>query len=642
MQGEEFLVLLGLAAVAAIFATPILAIMAWVRVRRLERRRPPPPDQSSTVGELLERLRILELRLNQLESGATKIAPAPVAAEAPAAPVPIPVVEPVAGAVSAPPEPPATPPELERVKPPIVTAPPPSTSSIDLETQIAGRWMNRIGLIAVAVGMSYFLKYAIDNDWIGPAGQVAIGLLLGAGLMTLGPVFTRRGHAYFADGITGLGAVVLYLSLWAAGSYYALLSQTVVFIAMIVVTAAVLAIAVGRNSQRVAVLAMIGGFMTPILVSTGRDQQVVLFSYIALHNGAVLALARARNWRFIELPALAFTQVYFWGWFDRYYTSERVFSTLAFATLFFAEFAAVPVIRSRRAGVLHAEQALLLVVNAGLMLLALYQTLWPDWKWALTFATLALAAVHLMFARVVPASASLARLIFAGLALSLVTIAVPIRVSTRWITMAWAIEAVVIMWTGVRARLWYLRTAAYVVFALVALRLLAVPLFAEEFLFNARFATFVVVAAAVAASVWLARGLSDITTNEQTALGILAVGFNVLVVVALTSEVSLFYRSAPGDVRSIDHRLAEGVTVSLLWALYSSGLVFAGVRWSRQMLRWQGLILLGLTTLKVFFVDLSMLSGFYRVMSSVAVGVILLIISFVYQRRLASRAPEPQ
>ena len=637
MQGEEFLVLLGLAVVGAIFATPILAIMAWVRVRRLERRRPPPPDQSSAVGELLERLRLLELRLNELESGATKVAPTPVAAEAPAAPAPTPVVEPVAVPVRLPA------PEPQPVKQPVFTSPPPSTSSIDLESQIAGRWMNRIGLIAVAVGMSYFLKYTIDNDWIGPAGQVAIGLLIGAGLMTLGPVFARRGHAYFADGITGLGAVVLYLSLWAAGSYYALLSQTVVFIAMIVVTAAVLAIAVGRNSQRVAVLAMIGGFMTPILVSTGRDQQVVLFSYIALHNGAVLALARARNWRFIELPALAFTQVYFWGWFDRYYTSERVLSTLAFATLFFTEFAAVPVIRSRRAGVLHAEQALLLVVNAGVMLLALHQTLWPDWKWALTFATLALAAVHLVFARVVPASASLARLIFAGLALSLVTIAVPIRVSTRWITMAWAIEAVVIMWTGVRARLWYLRTAAYVVFTLVALRLLVVPLFAEEFLFNARFATFLVVAAAVAASVWFAtRGLSDISKNEQTALGILAVGFNVLVVVALTSEVSLFYRSVPGDVRSIDHRLAEGVTVSVLWALYSSGLVFAGVRWSRQMLRWQGLILLGLTTMKVFFVDLSMLSGFYRVMSSVAVGVILLIISFVYQRRLASRAPEPQ
>ena len=75
-------------------------------------------------------------------------------------------------------------------------------------------------MVAVAVGVAYFLKYAIDNDWIGPRGQVALGLLFGAVLLASTPWFLKRRLVYFADGVTGLGAAVLYLSLWAAGSYY--------------------------------------------------------------------------------------------------------------------------------------------------------------------------------------------------------------------------------------------------------------------------------------------------------------------------------------------------------------------------------------------------------------------------------------
>ena len=482
MHGDEQLVLLIVLALTALVGAPILALMAWIRVRRLERvRRAVPSDQTGDVWGMTKRIQALEDRLDRLERSASIVPPIASPVEpAPAPPQPSSAVSATPPlAVPASPAPTA----VDVPPPPIFPSAGSERGGVDLESQIAGRWMNRIGLVAVAIGMSYFLKYAIDNDWIGPAGQVAIGLLLGAGLVALGPVFLRKGLVYFADGITGLGAAVLYLSLWAATSYYTLVPQGAGFLSMIVVTAAILTIAVGRNSQRIAILAMIGGFMTPALVSTGRDAQVVLFSYLALHNGALLALARARDWRFLELPALALTELYFWAWFDRFYTSTRLTSTLAFATLFFAQFAAVPVIRSRRTGTLHPEQALLLVLNAGLILLVLHQTLWPDRQWALTFAVLLLAAVHLALARAVPGGAQappLPQLVLAGLALTFVTLAVPIRLSTRWITMAWAIEAAVITWTGLRVALWYLRAAGLILFGLVALRLLSVPVPADE------------------------------------------------------------------------------------------------------------------------------------------------------------------
>jgi uncharacterized membrane protein len=633
MHGDELVVILVVVALGALLGGPILALVAWIRVRRLERLRqaPAPAAGPAATTALVERVQAIEQRLARLEQvQAVPPAGPPVAAPPPPAPPIVPETAPAAPA-------------------PIFSDSPADAPALDLESQIAGRWMNRIGLVAVAIGVSYFLKYAIDSDWIGPAGQVAIGLLIGAGLIALGPVFLRRGLVYFADGITGLGAAVLYLSLWAAGSYYTLISQAASFVAMIVVTAAILTIAIGRNSQRVAVIAMIGGFMTPALVSTGRDAQVVLFSYLALHNSALLVLSRTRDWRFLELPALAFTQMYFWAWYGRFYTSERLVSTLAFATLFFVQFAAVPIVRSRRTGSLYPEQALLLVVNAALILLICYETLWPEHRWTLAFATLLLAAVHLAFARAVPGGVSLPRLIFAGLALTYVTLAVPISLSARWITLAWAIEAAVIMWTGFRARLQYLRTAAYIVFGLVGLRLLGNPLPADEFLFNIRFGTFLVVAACAAAVLWLAaRDSAQLSDLERTATGALGVALNLLLIVALTSEIGLFFNAAPDRAgrgrlfQPSDDQLAEGLSISLLWAVYGSALIFAGVRWSRQALRWQGLILLGITTLKVFFIDLAMLRGFYRVVSSIALGVVLLVISYVYQRRMMARAQGPR
>src|SRR5580704_2599389 len=231
----EGALLLATVAVGLLVGAPIVALVALTRVRELERR----------VADLEARR-------------------APAIPSRPATSPPVPARAPVA---------PIAPPPLQPARP--------ARTSFDWETLIAGRWLNRIGLLAVAIGVSYFLKYVIDNEWLGPRGQVVLGVLLGAGLVAWSVPFVKRGLGYFGDGLAGLGAAVIYLSLWAGSSYYRFIPAEVGFAAMIVVTAAMLAIALGRNSQSVAVLAMIGGFLTPWLVSTGRDAQVVLCLYLA-------------------------------------------------------------------------------------------------------------------------------------------------------------------------------------------------------------------------------------------------------------------------------------------------------------------------------------------------------------------------
>jgi uncharacterized membrane protein len=339
------------------------------------------------------------------------------------------------------------------------------------------------------------------------------------------------------------------------------------------------------------------------------------------------------------------TQFYFWSWHERFYTDAVLVRTALFAALFFAQFSALPVIRARRSAALRFEQGALILINAAAFLIALRVLLWPDDRWALTLATLGLSAYHVVLARLVPARAadSPTRMMLAGLALTFATLVIPIRLNGHWITLAWAIEAAVLVWSGFSVRLPQLRAGAYVIFAAVGLRLAGSPLLATAFLLNARLGTALAVAACAGIAVWLAgRHREEVKEQESSVVAVLAIAANVLVVWALTREIDLFFGITAGSATNTpDVLLARGLTISLLWTLYATALVVSGVRLKAVALRWQGLALFGLTTLKVFLFDLGYLSGFYRIGSSIALGVVLLIVSFLYQRTLASRRETP-
>jgi uncharacterized membrane protein len=520
-------------------------------------------------------------------------------------------------------------------------APPPAPARpFDWESVVGGRWLQRVGLVTIAIGVAYFLKEAIDNAWIGPTGQVAIGILLGIALLAGGDWVRRRTYLFFADGLTALGVVVLYLSVWAGGNYYQLFPLGAAFVAMAAITAATVAIALGRNSQPVAVLAMLGGFMTPVLVSTGRDAHVALFSYIAVLNAALLPIAWLRRWRWLDVPAFVLTQIYFWGWYAAFYSSDALPETLAFATLFFLEFAAVPVLRSRRGLGVTPEQIVLVPANAGLLLVVLRATLWPDHRWALTFGALAIGAAHLIAARLAPrrdGQVSAAGLLFGGVALTAFTLAIPIRLDGRWITIGWAVEGAVLAWSGFRAGLPAMRALAIVVLGVVCLRLLAMPETASTFLFNPRLLSELVSIACLGVVLWAAREYGDrIGPNEKPFFQALALVVNLLAIRALTLEVGLYYHAGTDFNSEPGNALAEELTISILWSIYASLLLYVGLRQQLAGVRWQALALFGATTLKVFFHDLSYLSGFYRIGSSISLGVVLLAVSCFYQRRLAA------
>ena len=524
---------------------------------------------------------------------------------------------------------------------PSATAPTAKRSGIDLEELIAGRWLNRIGIVALLMATAFFLKYAFDNEWIGTHGRVAIGLLAGASLLVYSHWLLKRGYQYFSEGIAGLGAGILYLSLYAAWNFYSLIPNSVAFVGMILVTAAMIAIAIGQDSQRIAVLALAGGFLTPALLSTGQDAQIVLFTYLAVLNGGLLLVAWTRQWRVVALSALLATLTYYWHWENDFYSPEKLAVTISFATLFFAEFAAIPVIQARRSGSLYWEQILLVLVNASSYLFALREMLYDEHRWTLTFAVLVLSSVHLAVVGLLPdKKASTARLVFAGLALTFVTLAIPIRLEGKWITMAWALEGAILIWSGFKAPARELRWAGLLLYVVVMLRLLSIEISADRFLLNPRFFAFVVAVACFAYSLWLSR-VNKLEGVERNVFGFLGIAANGFAIGALSLEVWDLFGRMPSDV-ALDKNLAQQLGLSLLWTIYATFLILMGVRKASPPLRWQGLALLGLAVGKVFLYDLSSLEKAYRIVSFVVLGLLLLVVSFYYQHRFTHSEKEEE
>lgn len=149
---------------------------------------------------------------------------------------------------------------------------PPSEPSPDpraeLESKIGGHWLNRVGIVAVLIGVSYFLKYAFDNEWVGPAGRVLIGLVSGVAVTFWSEHVRRSGYTIFSYSLKAVGIGVLYLSLWASSQLYHLVPNVLVFFAMISVTAATVALALWQDAEVIAAFAAVGGFITPDLFST--------------------------------------------------------------------------------------------------------------------------------------------------------------------------------------------------------------------------------------------------------------------------------------------------------------------------------------------------------------------------------------
>ncbi len=206
---------------------------------------------------------------------------------------------------------------------------PPEREHERLETNIGLTLINRIGVITLVLGVGFFFKWAVNNQYIGPAGRVELGIL--AGLLTLfaADFVWNRGQKIFAQGVTGTAVCILYLSIYAAFGFYHLVPQTFAFLLMVVVTLMAAALALRYDAVAIAALGMFGGYLTPILLSSGVDHPWFLFTYILLLDLGALALSRVRPWALLNILSFIATALLYAGWLsDRFTTAKQTVATI--------------------------------------------------------------------------------------------------------------------------------------------------------------------------------------------------------------------------------------------------------------------------------------------------------------------------
>jgi len=206
--------------------------------------------------------------------------------------------------------------------PPSLPPAPPKIPALSLEQFMGVKLFAWLGGLALFFGIVFFVKYAVEHAWISPALRAAIGFVVGAGLLVAGVIVHRKKtYTVLAETFLGTGVLILYGVTYASFAFWKppLFSSAVAFGIMTLVTVTAFVTSARLNSLPVAIMGLVGGFLTPILCSTGEDHPWELFGYIALLDIGLLALARVKKWYFLASFGAAGTILMQLGWFTSFF-----------------------------------------------------------------------------------------------------------------------------------------------------------------------------------------------------------------------------------------------------------------------------------------------------------------------------------
>jgi hypothetical protein len=347
---ESLIILIVIVLVGFVFILPITALIFAASARRQARETGENLVRVSRhLADLQQELRELKARAPREPAAPSELAPAPQSPMTPpvvtvAKPPPEPVVRPIPVA-PAPPLREVPPPVAQ--KPPAISPPPPAPPPIEpWRPVLAGfNWEQFLGVklfawaagLALFLGVGFFLKWSFDHGLVTPPIRVAMGFVTGIGLLIGGLRIPRPRYAVLAQALTGAGVLILYADIFASCSFYHFIHSSAAFLLMVLVTVVAFLLAVRLNAPTVAILGLLGGFLTPPLLSTGVDRPFGLFGYIALLDAGLLAVALRQRWNYLTLLAAIATVVMQFGWVGRFFVAEK----MPVATGIFLSFAAL-------------------------------------------------------------------------------------------------------------------------------------------------------------------------------------------------------------------------------------------------------------------------------------------------------------
>ena len=376
---------------------------------------------------------------------------------------------------------PVRPVEPSRFVPPI-PAPKPSFSerNPDLEKFIGENLFNKIGIVILVLGMGFFLKYAIDKDWINEIGRVSIGFLCGGILIGLAHKL-RKSFATFSSVLVGGGVAILYFTVTIGFHQYQLFSQTLAFILTILITGFTVLLSISYDRKELALFAILGGFGAPFMVSTGEGNYIVLFTYILILNIGMLVLAYYKKWQVINIVCYVFTLILFGGWlYSKVLETDSKTSpymgALVFASLFYLVFLLMNIINNIKEKTdFNALEIGILLSNTFLYytagMLVLNHIGGGDYRGLFTAL---LGVVNLIFAYALYKNDKIDRnliYLLIGLVLTFISLAAPVQLKGNQITLFWAAESVLLLWLSQKSGITLIKQSSAIVLALIGISL---------------------------------------------------------------------------------------------------------------------------------------------------------------------------
>lgn len=221
----------------------------------------------------------------------------------------------------------------------------------DLEKFIGENLISKIGIIVLVLGVGIGAKYAIDNNLISPSARIIIAYIFGFALVGLAIKHKPKYLNFSAVLISG-GMAIMYFVTYFAYASYELMPQGAAFALMVMFTVFSVAAALFYDRQVIAHIGLVGAYAVPFLLSSNSGNYLILFAYMAIVNGGILAISIKKYWKPLFYTSSAFTWLIFLGWFvDKYSPPEHFYLALIFLAVFFAIFYATKIVH----GVRHAE-----------------------------------------------------------------------------------------------------------------------------------------------------------------------------------------------------------------------------------------------------------------------------------------------
>ncbi|MFT9494569.1 DUF2339 domain-containing protein [Anaerosolibacter sp.] len=500
-----------------------------------------------------------------------------------------------------------------------------------------GQLLNRLGVIAVVLGLSIFLKYSFDNQWIGATGRVILGIITGL-VFWAGGEYTKRKYVKYAQGLLGGGSLAIFFSIYAGYSFYDLYSQAAAFVALIVVMAITVVLSVRHQSLAIGILGIVGAYATPMLVSSGEPSPWVLFGYLTLLTAGVLGVAVHCKWVSFNYSSFIANQFYILLWFLSGDFEDHLGITMMFLVTIFALYLGVSSIYNiKNKKMSSTSDGILIALNGFFFFLwgqfLLQETFLKDY---LGFYAIAVACIYIFLGRtayqVFDEDKNQLYTLFAT-ALVLITIAMPLQLEGDYLTYAWFTEALCLVFIGFKLDSVKLRLSGIGIYILSLLTLGEIMEWGIEdklFLLNRQTAIMVFTLCITGGIVYVYIKFSEVFKPIDRIISNIFKGVGLAeIFLFLTIQNSHFFSQRDYDL----FLSPEQLSLSGLWMAYAIILFIFGIRKGNRYFRYSSLGLIGIIILKAFFVDLAELQTLYKIILFIILGLILLGISYVYQKK---------